>query len=90
MKNNNIQIFRFVLFVLVLCFHCSVPFFNIGWIAVEAFFVISAYFLTAKYYDKDFVYSKETKKRVIRLSPPLSNCFNYWISLCCDCEKNTI
>ena len=44
----SIQIFRGILFLLILAFHCGIPYANLGWGGVEALFVISEFFLVVK------------------------------------------
>lgn len=67
----SIQIFRGILFLLILAFHCGVPYANLGWGGVEAFFVISAFFLVRKQWgSKTLDVSKQFKHRIIRLYPP--------------------
>lgn len=67
----SIQIFRAILFIFVLGFHCNVPFFNLGWGGVEAFFVISAFFLVKKQYGNgDISIRRQFTHRIARLYPP--------------------
>lgn len=47
-----IQVFRAVLFLLILAFHCGVPYADFGWAGVETFFVISSFFMTRNKWDK--------------------------------------
>ena len=66
-----IQMFSGVLFLFILAFHCGVPFASFGWGGVEAFFVISSFFLVRRYYganELDII--KQFKHRLLRLYPP--------------------
>lgn len=44
---------RFFLFLGIFVFHCSSQWFPIGWVGVEAFLVITSYFLTSKYLQRE-------------------------------------
>lgn len=67
----GIQVLRGVLFLFILAFHCGAPYANFGWGGVEAFFVISAFFLVRKYWGNDVVSVKDQfKHRIARLYPP--------------------
>ncbi len=67
----SIQVLRGVLFLFILAFHCGVPYANFGWGGVEAFFVISAFFLVRKYWGSNAISVEEQfKHRIIRLYPP--------------------
>lgn len=67
----SIQIFRGVLFLFVLAFHCNVPYANFGWGGVEAFFVISVFFLVRKQWGNENLKVKEQiRHRIVRLYPP--------------------
>lgn len=67
----SIQVLRGVLFLLILAFHCGVPFASFGWVGVEAFFVISAFFLVKKYWGTDTLsVKKQFIHRITRLYPP--------------------
>lgn len=71
MKNNKIQILRAVLFLVILAFHCGIPYTSIGWGGVEVFFVLSAFFMTKKYYSNNRTSVAEyIKNRIGRLYPP--------------------
>lgn len=62
---------RGVLFLFILAFHCDVPYANLGWGGVEAFFVISAFFLVRKQWGNDFCLNvkKQMRHRITRLYP---------------------
>lgn len=67
----SIQILRGIFFLFILAFHCNVPFTNFGWGGVEAFFVISAFFLVRKQWGNDSLNVKEQiRHRIVRLYPP--------------------
>ena len=67
----NVQVLRGALFLFVLAFHCGVPYASLGWAGVEAFFVISAFFLVRKLWDMETVNVKEQfVHRIRRLYPP--------------------
>ncbi|WP_026491162.1 acyltransferase family protein [Butyrivibrio sp. XPD2002] len=67
----RIQVLRGVLFLLILAFHCGAPFVSFGWGGVEAFFVISAFFLVKKYWGTGTLdVKKQFAHRIIRLYPP--------------------
>ena len=67
----SIQVLRGVLFLLILAFHCGAPFASFGWGGVEAFFVISAFFLVKKYWGTDELnVKKQFVHRITRLYPP--------------------
>lgn len=68
----SIQKLRGVLFLLILAFHCGVPYAEIGWGGVESFFVISAFFLTRRYYleNNSINVQLQFKHRLMRLYPP--------------------
>lgn len=69
--NQSIQVFRGVLFLFILAFHCGAPYANFGWGGVEAFFVISSFFLVRKYWGSEKVLVKEQfMHRIKRLYPP--------------------
>ena len=71
MKYNSIQIYRGLLFLGVLCFHCGVPFFSFGWAGVETFFVLSSFFIVKKLYPSDTVkWREQSVRRIQRLYPP--------------------
>ena len=62
----DIQILRGVLFILILAFHCGVPYADFGWC-----FVISSFFLVRKHYGNDELDVKsQFKHRILRLYPP--------------------
>lgn len=66
----DIQIFRGVLFLLILAFHSSTPYANFGWGGVESFFVISAFFLVRKQWgNNELDVKKQFKHRISRLYP---------------------
>lgn len=67
----SIQILRGMLFLVILAFHCGAPFASLGWGGVEAFFVISAFFLVKKYWGTDNLSIKnQFVHRIARLYPP--------------------
>lgn len=67
----SIQILRGILFLLILAFHCGAPFASFGWGGVEAFFVISAFFLVKKHWGTDTLHVKDQfVHRIKRLYPP--------------------
>lgn len=67
----GIQILRGVLFLLILAFHCDVPYASLGWGGVETFFVLSSFFIVKAHYgDNNFSVKREFIKRIIRLYPP--------------------
>lgn len=67
----SIQTLRGVFFLLILAFHCKVPFANFGWGGVEAFFVISSFFLVRKQWGNNSLkISEQTRHRMARLYPP--------------------
>lgn len=67
----SIQTLRGVFFLLILAFHCNVPFANFGWGGVEAFFVISSFFLVRKQWGNNSLkISEQTRHRMARLYPP--------------------
>lgn len=67
----SIQMLRGVLFLFILAFHCGAPYANFGWGVVEAFFVISAFFLVRKCWgSNDLCVKKQFKHRITRLYPP--------------------
>lgn len=67
----SIQVLRGVLFIFILAFHCGIPCASFGWGGVEAFFVISTFFLVRKYWGKESISVKEQfKHRMTRLYPP--------------------
>ncbi len=67
----SIQVLRGVLFLFILAFHCGVPYANFGWGGVEAFFVISAFFLVRKYWGSQTLNVKDLfRHRIERLYPP--------------------
>lgn len=67
----SIQVLRGALFLFILTFHCGAPYANFGWGGVEAFFVISAFFLVRKYWGSKTIDVKEQfKHRIARLYPP--------------------
>lgn len=67
----NIQVLRGVLFLFILAFHCGVPYGNFGWGGVEAFFVISAFFLVRKYWGSETINVRDQfRHRITRLYPP--------------------
>ena len=67
----SIQALRGILFLLILAFHCGVPYADFGWGGVEAFFVISAFFLVWKHWETDVSDLKhQFKHRIKRLYPP--------------------
>ena len=47
--NNGVQVFRGILFLGILSFHCGLPFADLGWGGIETFLLMSAYFLTVKF-----------------------------------------
>lgn len=72
-----IQVFRAVLFLLILAFHCGVPYADFGWAGVETFFVISSFFMTRNKWDKMEIggvidVKRNFLHRVTRLYPPYS------------------
>lgn len=68
---SSIQIFRGMLFLCILAFHCNAPYAQFGWGGVEAFFVISSFFLVRKQYGNDeLIIAKQFKHRILRLYPP--------------------
>lgn len=67
----SIQVLRGVLFLFILAFHCGAPYANFGWGGVEAFFVISAFFLVRKYWRSETLSVKQQfRHRIARLYPP--------------------
>lgn len=67
----SIQILRGVFFLSILAFHCNIPYFNLGWGAVESFFVISTFFLVRKQWENpDLNVKKQMLHRILRLYPP--------------------
>ena len=67
----SIQVLRGVLFIFILAFHCGAPYANFGWAGVEAFFVISAFFLVRKYWGSENIsVGEQFKHRISRLYPP--------------------
>ena len=67
----SVQVFRAVLFLFILAFHVGAPYANFGWAGVEAFFVISAFFLVRKYWGSETVTVKQQlRHRITRLYPP--------------------
>lgn len=67
----SIQILRAVLFLFVLAFHCGVPYANFGWGGIEAFFVISVFFLVRKCWGSATLSVKQQVcHRIARLYPP--------------------
>ncbi len=67
----SIQILRGFLFILICAFHCGVPFTDLCWGGIEAFFVISAFFLVKKYYgNNELSVKKQFMHRICRLYPP--------------------
>ena len=70
-KYPGIQVLRGVLFLFILAFHCGAPYANFGWGGVEAFFVISAFFLVQKYWGRnDISVKNQFRHRIARLYPP--------------------
>jgi len=70
-KINGIQVLRGVLFLLILAFHCNAPYANLAWGGVEAFFVLSSFFVVKKYYGcNDVSIREQFKRRLWRLYPP--------------------
>lgn len=70
-KLPSIQVLRGMLFLFVLAFHCGVPYANFGWGGVEAFFVLSSFFLTRKFlYASKLEVKKQFIHRIRRLYPP--------------------
>lgn len=67
----SIQVLRGVMFLAILAFHCGVPYAEFGWGGVEAFFVISAFFLVRKHWGGYTLEVKnQFKHRIARLYPP--------------------
>lgn len=65
-----IQVFRGVLFLFVLGFHCEIPGSSFWWAGVESFFVISAFFLVYNLWEKEQIEVKQLfKRRINRLYP---------------------
>lgn len=68
---NSIQGYRFILFLSVFLFHAADDVFSFGWGGVQAFLVLSSYFVTKKYAGRDDINcGKELWHRVKRLYPP--------------------
>ena len=67
----RIHIFWGLLFLFILAFHCDVPYANLGWGGVEAFFVISVFFLVRKQWGNDSYLNvkKQIQHRIARLYP---------------------
>ena len=75
-RMESVQIYRAILFMGIVAFHCNVPGAEMLWFGVPAFFVISAYFLTLNLQKNEQIsLSSLLKKRFWRLCPP------YWIVL---------
>lgn len=69
-KLTAVQGYRFFLFLSVYLFHCATDWFSIGWGGVEAFLVLSSFFLTKKLYSKEEIhFGKELTHRLKRLYP---------------------
>ena len=70
-RYDSIQGYRFILFLAVFLFHCGSDWFSIGWGGVQAFLVLSSFFLTTKLVKRDNVrFGSELKHRIKRLYPP--------------------
>lgn len=73
MAGNRISVvqgYRFLLFLAVFLFHCSSNLFSIGWGGVQAFLVLSSFFLTKKLYTcRKILFGKELTRRLKRLYP---------------------
>lgn len=70
-RYNTIQGYRFLLFLIVFLFHCGSALFSIGWLGVQAFLVLSSFFLTSKLAVCDDIhFGSELKHRITRLYPP--------------------
>lgn len=68
---QSIQILRGILFIIILSFHCGVPFSNMGWAGVEFFFVLSSFFLVNKFCNNTEIdLKKQFIHRIMRLYPP--------------------
>lgn len=69
-KVAGVQVLRAVLFVGIIAFHCGLPASEILWGGVEAFFVISSYFLTKKLLKSEEISIADNLiKRINRLYP---------------------
>lgn len=70
-RYDSIQGYRFLLFLAVFFFHCGSDLFSIGWGGVQAFLVLSSFFLTSKLVAcNDIYFGLELKHRIKRLYPP--------------------
>lgn len=71
-KNEGIQVLRAILLVGIVAFHTGIPGSQLLWGGVEAFFVISAYFFSKKFYNtpaRQIKIITQVKHRFIRLYP---------------------
>ena len=71
-RNQGIQFFRLLLFLGIVAFHCGLPGSQMLWGGVEAFFVLSAYFMTKKLSSKptgNLNMLSEIRARAYRLYP---------------------